>query len=277
MPGTAVVTGATGGIGRQVALGLARTGLHTVLVGRDEGRGAAALAFIRERVPGASIELMLADLSSMAETRALGQRIAAAHPRLSVLVNNAGVFRARRTETAEGHEAVLAVNHLSPFVLTRALAPVLAAGTPSRIVTVGSNMSDRARIDPDNLELRRGWTLTRAYGQSKLAVMMQTFEWARRLEGQGVTANVVHPGMVATGIVRTPGIIGLAWRLLSRGALTEEQGAETPLHVALDAGAAGVTGAYFKDKVTAAPNRRALDAALVRRVWEETERLVLET
>ena len=271
MTEVAVVTGATGGIGRFIALGVARAGLHTVLVGRDAGRGAAALDFIRGQVPGASVELMLADLSSLAATRALGERIAAAHPRLALLVNNAGTFQARRTGTPEGHETVLAVNHLSPFVLTRTLAPALAAGAPSRVVTVGSSAADRARIDPDNLELRRGWTLTRAYAQSKLAVTMQTFEWARRLHGQGTTANVVHPGLVATGIVRTPGIIGLAWRALSLVARTEEQGAETPLHAALAPGLGGVTGAYFKDKAVVQPNKRALDQALVRRVWEATE------
>lgn len=268
----AVVTGATGGIGRFIALGLARAGMHVVVVGRDAGRGAAALALVRERVAGASVELMLADLSSMAETRALGARIVAAHPAVSVLVNNAGVFRARRGETAEGHEMVLAVNHLSPFVLTRALVPVLGAG--ARVVTVGSDASERAGIDPDDLELKRGWNLWRAYARSKLAVTMQTFEWARRLHGQGVTVNVVHPGFVATGIVRTPGIIGVAWKVLRLAGRTEEQGAETPLHAALDAGLAGVTGAYFKDKAAAAPNRLALDRGLVGRVWAATERLV---
>ena len=253
-------------------MGLARAGMHVVLVGRDAGRGEAALAFVRERVAGASVELMLADLSSMTETRALGARIVIAHPAVSVLVNNAGVFRARRSETAEGHEMVLAVNHLSPFVLTRALLPVLGAG--ARIVTVGSSAADRAGIDPENLELRRGWNLVRAYGRSKLAVTMQTFEWARRLHGQGVVANVVHPGLVATGIVRTPGVIGLAWKMLSLVGRTEEQGAETPLHVALDPALAGVTGAYFKDKAKVAPNRLALDRGLVGRVWTATERLV---
>ena len=268
----AVVTGATGGIGRFIALGLARAGVHVVVVGRDAGRGAAALGFVRERVAGASVELMLADLSSMAETRALGARIVAAHPAVSVLVNNAGVFRARRSETTEGHEMVLAVNHLSPFVLTRVLVPVLVPG--ARVVTVGSDASERAGIDPDDLELRRGWNLWRAYSRSKLAVAIQTFEWARRLHGQGVTANVVHPGFVATRIVRTPGIIGVAWKLLRLVGRTEEQGAETPLHVALDPALAGVTGAYFKDKAAVAPNRLALDLGLVGRVWAATERLV---
>ena len=184
------------------------------------------------------------------------------------------MFRARRTETAEGHETVLAVNHLSPFVLTRALAPVLAAGAPSRIVTVGSDAADRTGIDPGDLELRRNWNLLRAYRRSKLAVMMQTFEWARRLRDAGTVASVVHPGLVATGIVRTPGVIGAAWKMLSLVARTEEQGAETPLHAALAPELASMTGIYLKDKAIVRPNPRALDLALVQRVWDATERLV---
>ena len=170
---------------------------------------------------------------------------------------------------------VLATNHLSPFVLTQALLPALRAGSPSRIVTVGSDMSDGAGMDPANLALDRGWTLTRAYGRSKLAQMMTTFELAQRLDG--ITANVVHPGRVATGLVRTPGVIGLAWRLIALTSLTPEQGADTPLHAALAPELAGVTGQYFKDRRPAEPNRRARDPALRQAVWDATERLVMPT
>ena len=267
MQGTAIVTGATGGIGRWIALGLAHAGYHTVLVGRDAARGQAALDWIAH--PDASLEL--ADLSSLAETRALGDRLVARHPRITVLVNNAGVFRARRERTAEGHDVVLATNHLSPFVLTQALLPALRAGAPSRIVTVGSDTSDNAGMDPDNLALDRGWTMTRAYGRSKLAQMMTTFELAGRLDG--VVANVAHPGRVATGLVRTPGVIGLAWRLMALTSLTPKQGADTPLHVALAPELAGMTGLYFKDRHPVKPNRRALDPALRHAVWDATERL----
>ena len=270
----AVVTGATGGIGRWIGLGLAQAGHHVVLVGRDAERGAAARQWIAAHAPGAVTTLLLADLSSLAATRALGWKIVARFPQLAVLVNNAGVFEARRHETAEGHEMVLAVNHLSPFVLTRALLPALQAGTAARIVTVGSSMSDGARIDPANLELRHGWGMVRAYGQSKLAVMMTTFEYARRLHGSGVTANVVHPGAVATGLVRTPGVIGLAWRLMAPWLRSEAQGAATPLHVALAPELAEARGLYFKRRGSVRPNRRVLDAALCERVWQETERLV---
>ena len=153
-------------------------------------------------MPGAATTLMLADLSSLAQTRALGEAIAARFGAVSVLVANAGVFCTRREVTGEGHERVLAVNHLSPFVLIGALAGALAASAPARVVVVGSSTSDRARIDPDNLELRHGWGFVRAYAQSKLAVMMVGFEWARRLAPVGVSVNVVHPGTVATGLVR---------------------------------------------------------------------------
>jgi retinol dehydrogenase-12 len=276
--GTAVVTGATSGIGRWIALGLARAGCHVVLVGRNAARGAAALDWIGAQSPGASTELMLADLSLMAETRALGQRIAERHPAISLLVNNAGVFRTRRTETAEGHETVLAVNHLSPFLLTRTLLGALESGArdfgSAGIVNVGSDVSDRARIDPDDLELRRHWGMVRAYGQSKLALMMTTFEWARRLDWRGVTANIVHPGMVATGLVRTSGIIGLSWRLMAPFLRTEEQGARTPLHVCLAPEYAGRTGLYVKNCKPARANRSVEDVALVARVWDATERLI---
>jgi NAD(P)-dependent dehydrogenase (short-subunit alcohol dehydrogenase family) len=272
---TCVVTGATGGIGKWVALGMAQAGYKVVLVGRDRARGEAAKSWIAERVPDAVLDLMLADLSSIAATRALGQQIASRHPRLAVLINNAGVFRARREQTAEGHEMVLAVNYLSPFVLMQELEAALRAGAPSRIVTVGSSTSDRASIQLQNLELGRGWNMVRAYGQSKLAVMMTTFEWARRLRASGVTANVVHPGMVATGLIRTPGIIGLSWRLIALFSRSEQQGAETPLYAALSPELDGKTGKYLKDRMIVPPNRLAEDAALANQLWQETARLLV--
>ncbi len=261
-----VITGATGGIGRWIALGLARAGHHVVLVGRDAGRAAAAASWIAEHAPSSSTEVRLADLASLRASRTVGEEIAAAHPRLGLLVNNAGVFLARRQVTAEGLERVIAVNHLAPFVLTDALEGALRAGAPSRIVNVGSSSSDRATIEPDDLELARRWGMVRAYSQSKLALMMATLARAERLRGSGVVANVVHPGTVATGLVREPGVIGAAWRLMAPFLLSEERGADTPLHVCLAPDWAGVTGAYVKRRAAVQPNPRALDPTLVRRV-----------
>ncbi|MBV9653141.1 MAG: SDR family NAD(P)-dependent oxidoreductase [Acetobacteraceae bacterium] len=272
----AVVTGATGGIGRWIARGLAEAGLHVVLIGRNADRAESAAQWIAQGAPGASTETRLADLSSLRATRTVGSAIATSHPRIAVLVNNAGMFSARRQVTAEGREAVLAVNHLTPYVLTDALDDALRAGAPSRIVNVGSSKSDRARIDPNNLELTRGWGLSRAYGQSKLALMMSTFARAERLRGSGVVANVVHPGLVATGLVREGGVIGAAWRIMKLYARTEEQGAATPLHVALSPDWATVTGAYVKDRVAVAPNPRALDSALASAVESSTRGLLAQ-
>lgn len=273
----AVVTGPASGIGRWIALGLAQAGHPLVLVTRDRARGASIRDWITQHAPAAAIDIIPADLSSVAETEASARTIAARHPRLAVLVNNAGTFRARRERTREGRDLVLAVNLLAPFILMRDLAPMLAGGAPSRIVTVGSSTSDRAGIDPAQLELGRSWTMTRAYAQSKLAVMMVTFEAARRLRAQRIDANVVHPGLVATSLIRTPGPIGLVWRLMAPFARTEQDGARTPLHAALAPALAGTTGHYFKDAAASPPNPRALDPALCRDVWDATERLLTAT
>ncbi len=273
----AIVTGASGGIGRWIALGLARAGHHVELMCRDPARGAAAVAWIEQQVPAAATSLRLVDLRNLRAVRALGQALAATHPRIGLLVNNAGMFTAARQVTAEGHEAVLAVNHLAPFVLSDALDAALRAGAPARIVNIGSSTSDRATLDPADLELTRRWSMVRAYGGAKLALMMASFARAERLRDSGVVVNVVHPGLVATGLIRESGPIGLAWRLLARFARTEEQGAATPLHVALSPEWATITGAYAKDCARARPNRRALDPALVARVEQATRDLLAAT
>ena len=272
-----VVTGATGGIGRWIALGLARAGHTVVLIGRDRARGEAALQWVTARAPGAALDLLLCDLSSVAATRIAAMMIDARYPVIDVLVNNAGTFSTRRELTEEGHERVLATNQLSAFMLTRALIPALRcaaeASGSARIVNIGSSTSDRAKIEPSDLEGEQRWSMVRAYGQSKLALMMQTFGWAQRLQGTGVVANVVHPGTVATKLVRARGAVGLAWRLMAPFIATEEQGADTPLHVALAPEFGGITGAYVKRRRIVKPNRLALDSDLVERVWLATEKL----
>jgi NAD(P)-dependent dehydrogenase (short-subunit alcohol dehydrogenase family) len=272
-----VVTGATGGLGKWIALGLARAGHTVVMIGRNRQRGDDAAAWIAARAPSARLELLISDLSSLAATRMAGMLIDARYPAIDVLVNNAGTFCTQREVTGEGHERVIALNHLSPFILTRALIPALRngaqAGGCARIVNIGSSTADRARINPADLESKRHWGMVKAYSQSKLALTMATFGWARRLDGKGVTANVVHPGAVATELVRANGPIGLVWRAMAPFLLTEEQGADTPLHVALSPEFATTTGAYVKRRQVARPNRRALDPVLVERVWDATETL----
>ncbi len=273
MPLTAI-TGATSGLGRWIALSLAKAGHDLALISRSPRTGEAAQSWIAAQAPQSTIHTITADLSLLADARRAAAEILALGRPLDGLMNNAGVFCARREETAEGHERVLAVNHLAPFVLTRALLPALrAAPNGARIVNVGSSTSEKARIYPDDLEGRRRWGLVHTYGQSKLALLIATRGWAERLAGTGVVANAVHPGAVASGLVRAGGAIGLAWRCMAPFLLTEEQGADTPLHVAQAPDFATITGAYVKRRRPVPPNPRALDAALAARVWAATELL----
>jgi NAD(P)-dependent dehydrogenase (short-subunit alcohol dehydrogenase family) len=254
-------------------MGLARAGHEVVIIARDPERAATTRAWIATHVPGAKVELLIADLSLLAATAQVGAELAQRYKTIDVLMANAGLFCTRRDETVEGHERVIAVNHLCPFALTRALLPSLhAAG--GRIVFTGSSSSDRAKIYPNDLEGRRHWGILHTYGQSKLALTMTTIGWARRLQGTGVRVNVVHPGLVATHIVRARGVIGLAWRLISQIALTEEQGADSPLYVALSPEYATISGAYVKRRAVVPPNPLATDETLLAAVWSATERLV---
>jgi NAD(P)-dependent dehydrogenase (short-subunit alcohol dehydrogenase family) len=272
---TALVTGATSGIGLYTALGLARASVRVLAVGRDAARLEALRSFIARRAPAARLELFTADLSRLADIPRLAAELRARAPRLDLLINNAGLLRKHRETTSEGHELTLAVNYLAPFRLTGELLGVLAAAAPgARIVNVGSQASDRAGLRLDDLESERGWTTMRAYGQAKLALMVWTFELARRLEGRGITANVVHPGVVATRVGDLGGAFGLAWTLAKPFLLNSAQGAEATLHAALSPSMDGVTGRYFKRDGEARPNRLAGDRALAAALWTRTERLV---
>ncbi len=264
----ALVTGVTHGIGLWTALGLARQGGTIILVARDATRGAATKQWLVERAPAASFELEIADLASLDSVRALATRVRARHARLDLLVNNAGLIRDRRELTEEGFERVFAVNCLAPFLLTRELEGLLQAGAPARIVNVGSASSDRARIDLDNLQAEKRFSIMGAYGQSKLAMMLWTFELARRLEGTGVTANIVHPGTVATNIGNLGGWKSWIFGSLKPFLLSEEKGAETTIHVALAPELAAVSGRYFKEKAEAAPNPVALDQVLAASLYD---------
>ena len=280
-PRDAVITGATGGIGRWIALGLAEAGFRLFVVGRNPAALDATRHWIGSRVPGAAVETVLADLSLLSDTRAAAAAVLSRVDALALLVNNAGTLSPQRVTTAEGHERTLAVNHLAPFVLTRSLLPALrraaTTGGTARIVDVGSSTSDRARIDPDDLELVRHWGMVRAYSRSKLALLMTSLTLARQLEGSGVTVNVVHPGTVATGLVRQPGVVGLAWKIMAPFVLSERQGADTPLHAALSAECEGLSGRYLKRRRPVRPNRRASDQAFCRRVLDATEALTRES
>ena len=273
---TCLVTGATSGIGEATALGLARMGATVVVVGRDPAKCEATVARIRLESGNPAVEHLLADLSSQAEVRTLAAGFLRRHGRLDVLVNNAGGVFLRRRLSADGIEMTLALNHLSHFLLTGLLVEALRRGAPSRVVNVSSGGHRRSPLDLDDLELRRGYAPLKAYYRSKFANILFTYELARRLEGTGVAANVLHPGLVLTNIASQSGrLIGWGWRLYARrhGALTPEEGASNVLFVASSPALDGVTGAYFfkTTRADSAPGTEDKEAA--RRLWQASVRL----
>ncbi|HEX9049296.1 MAG TPA: SDR family oxidoreductase [Anaeromyxobacter sp.] len=270
-----VLTGASSGIGLETARGLARLGASVALVARDRARGEAALAAARQASAGGTPSLFLADLGTLAQVRRLAGELAAALPRIDVLLNNAGAMHATRKESADGLELTFAVNHLAPFLLTSLLLPRLRASAPSRVVTVASEAHRLGPLDLDDLQARRGYGAMKVYGRSKLANVLFANELARREAGTGVTSNSLHPGVVATGFGRNdPGWFRVLVTIGKPFLATPEKGARTSIHVAAAPELAGVTGRYFKDRREVPPAAFARDEAVQRRLWELSERLV---
>jgi retinol dehydrogenase 14 len=265
-----LITGATSGIGKATATGLASMGASVVMVGRDRSRSQAALAEIKEGSPNGSVDLMLADLSSQQEIRRLADEFKEAYPRLDVLINNAGVIRGRRVTTADGLETTFAVNHLAHFLLTNLLLDVLEASAPSRIINVTSGEQRNGTIDFDDLQGKKQYKTAKAYSQSKLANVLFTYELARRLEGTGVSANCLHPGAgVRTNLGSgVSGVFGFTVRALTPLMKSPEKGAETSIYLASSPEVEGVSGGYFVKKAEARSSDASHDERLARRLWE---------
>ena len=266
-----MVTGANSGIGKVTALELAKQGAAVTIVCRSREKGDAALREIREMTGSPSLELLVADLSSQADIRRLAGEFQARHDHLDVLVNNAGVFVRTRSVTVDGIETTFAVNHLGYFLLTNLLLDSIKRNAPSRIVNVSSRAHTSATINFDDLQGERDYGGWKAYCQSKLANILFTNELARRVESSGVTANCLHPGVIATGLLRNlPKILQLPLQLLLS---TPEKGAETSVYLATSPEVEGVTGKYFVKKKAVASSAESQNPAIARRLWEVSEQL----
>jgi retinol dehydrogenase-14 len=264
-----LITGATSGIGKATAMGLADMGASVVMVGCDRGRGEAALAEVKEGSANASVDLLLADLSSQEDIRRLADNFKEAYPRLDVLINNAGVIRSKRVTTADGIEITFAVNHLAYFLLTNLLLDLLKASAPSRIVNVASGEQRNGTIDFDDLQGEKGYKTAEAYSQSKLATVLFTYELARRLEGTDVSANCLHPGVVGTNLGSgVSGVFGFTVRALRPLMKSPEKGAETSIYLASSPEVEGLSGRYFVKKAEARSSDISHDKRSARRLWE---------
>lgn len=267
-----IVTGASAGIGKATAAGLAAMGAHVVMPCRDVPKCEAAMARIKNAVPGASLEMMRLDLASLGEVRRFTEEFLATHRRLDVLINNAAVVKGRREVTVDGLEETFAVNVLAPFLLTELLLPMLKASAPSRIINLTSGLHKRAHMDLGDLQLERGWSSYRAYDRSKLADILLTVALAERLRGTGVTANSAHPGLIDSDLGRE---MGWGQRTVKRWiSKPAEIGARTSVHLASSPGVEGVTGRYFVDSREAEPSEEARDEELAERLWRACEGLV---
>ena len=271
-----MITGGTGGIGKATAIGLARLGARVGITGRDVTRTGQVAADIRAASGNPEVDAFAADMSSQAEVRRLAVAVLETYPRLDVLINNVGGFWAHRHPTADGLERTFALNHLAPFLLTNLLLDRLKASAPARVVTVSSGAQSAGRIDFDDLQSARNYSGQRAYSQSKLANIMFTNELARRLEGTGVTATSVHPGVVRTNF----GAEDQAWlfTVVSHVVLpflkTPAQGAQTSISLASSPDVDGVTGQFFANGKPKSANKVAYDTDMTARLWKVSADLV---
>ena len=272
-----MVTGANSGIGKVTAAVLASMGATVVMVCRSRERGEAARQSVVTESGNKNVVLLLADLSSMASTRAMVDAFKARHDRLDVLVNNAGALFNSYQESVDGLEMTFALNHMGYFLPTVLLLDLLKASAPARIINVSSDAHRAGKVDFDDLQNRKKYSAFGVYAESKLENVLFTKELARRLDGAGVTVNALHPGFVRTNFGNNAtgnGFASMVLRLLSKLiAITPEQGAETSIYLASSPEVAGVSGAYFDKKKAVKPANQANDEAAARRLWAESERL----
>lgn len=268
----ALVTGANSGIGLETARGLAALGARVILGCRDLYKAEEARASILKSHPESQVDVLALDLANPMNIRSAAEVLRRTHKALHILVNNAGIWPVKRQETREGHELTFAVNHLGTFTLTQALLPLLKASAPSRIVTLSSALHYQGKMVWDDLEYRtRPYKAMEAYNQSKLANVLMTKALARRLEGTGVAAYAVHPGVVATQLIRDyPRWISQLARLFL---LSPAQGARCSLFVATSQAVTQLNGAYFEKSKSKKPADAALSEQDQERLWKLSEEL----
>lgn len=271
---TVLVTGGTNGLGAETARTLADRGASVAIVGRDKARGEDVLADIDARNGDGWAEFYRADLSSQASVRRLAARFSERHDRLDVLVNNAGVHRDRRSETVDGIESTFAINHLAPYLLTHELVDLLVESSPARVVTVSSGLHRRAKLDFSDLQCENDYDGMTAYGRSKLANVLFTYELADRLHGSGVVATAVDPGFVpSTSLTRDASLrnrllLGTFAKLPLPFTNDLASGANTLIRAAADSSFADVTGHYLVDGEVGESSDNSQDALARRRLWD---------
>jgi NAD(P)-dependent dehydrogenase (short-subunit alcohol dehydrogenase family) len=271
-----LITGGTNGIGKSTAQALAQRGATVVIVGRNAEKTRQVVEEIRSGTGNTKVDWLLADLSSQQDIRRLASEFKCKYSQLHVLLNNAGGAFMTRQLSVDGIEMTFALNHLAYFLLTNLLLDTIKSSAPARIINVSSSEHADGKIDFNNLQGERGYSIFRSYGNSKLANNLFTVELARRLEGTGVTVNALHPGLVNTGIWKNnPSlflkILGAVIPLIAR---SPEKGAETAIYLASTAEVEGITGKYFVDCKATQPAPQATDSVVAKKLWEVSAEMV---
>jgi NAD(P)-dependent dehydrogenase (short-subunit alcohol dehydrogenase family) len=272
---TCIVTGATNGIGEATALGLAQKGARVIGIGRSRTKCAEVSERIKRLSGNPQVEFLIADLSVQEQVCQLAETIHRHCTQLDVLVNNAGGFFQTRQESADGIEMTWALNHLNYFLLTNLLLDLLKASAPSRVICVSSDAHRNATLRFDDPEFKQGYRGFTAYGHSKLANVLFTYELAHRLEGTCVTANALHPGFVSSGFGMNNGRwMSAAMRIAQRfGASSPEKGAQTSLYLASSPAVENVTGQYFAHQHAVKSSPATYDRAAATRLWHLSEQM----
>jgi NAD(P)-dependent dehydrogenase (short-subunit alcohol dehydrogenase family) len=273
---TVLITGADGGIGREVTRALAKQGAALVMACIDVNDARPVCEGIQNESGNRAIEIMQLDLASLASIRKFATSFSEKYPQLHVLINNAGVYCAKRGETIDGFEKTIGINYLGPFLLTHLLLPVLKKTTEARVINVSSNAYAQGRLNLDNFHLKKGYQGFKAYANSKLAVVLFTLELADRLKDSCITVNAVHPGHVATNIWNMwPGkwYQALLFRIIRMFARSPEEAARNGVFLATADEVKGVTGTYFDDRKPQVLSPACQDVTLRKRLWALSEKL----
>jgi retinol dehydrogenase-14 len=272
---TVLITGATSGIGRATALGMARMGAHLAIIGRDRVRTEGAAREIHAAGDG-RVDLFIADLSSQSQVRDLAEELLQTLPRIHVLINNVGGYFDSRHVTADRLERTFALNHLAPFLLTSLLMEKLKQSASARVVTVSSNAQATGRIDFSDLQGERSYSGARAYSQSKLANVLFSYELARRLKGTSVTSNALHPGVASTSFgTDDPATVQRIFIPFLRPFMkSPTQGAVTSIHLASAPELEQVSGRYFANSHPKKSSGPSYVQATAARLWQVSADLV---
>ena len=270
-----VITGATSGIGKETALELASKGAHVIIVGRNKKKCIATVNSIKQKIGNTQVDYLCADLSDLNQVRRLAKDLKQNYPRIDVLINNAGAYLTSRHESVDGYEMTLALNYLSPFLLTSLLMDMLKESDQGRIINVSSTSHFNGFINFEDLQSTHNFVGFNAYAQSKLALMLYSYQLAENLKNTNITVNTLHPGLVATNFGKTNGLLRFyVRRLIKRNEISPLEGSKPCVYLATSQDVAGITGGYFVKNKQVKSSEASYDEKLAKQLWQVGEKLI---